>query len=182
MRKIVFIGILLICLTSCTITKKIQISHKSDSELVDFYKQNDINNFLVPKNYNSLVNLYKSDRVSIPKNIIFNSDGYEIEHFNEKLCANHTLEFLKTYNENTELKLGNYNIKDYLANFKSINGSIDVESILSSEKVRIFVNTATYGEKYNTNKEAYEIYKQFNDKYDVFIVNLDYSSEWEDIE
>lgn len=181
MKKIIFIGFIF-CLISCTITRKIKISYKTNSELIDFYKQNNIDNFLIPKDYNSLVELYKSDRVSVPQNIIFNSEGYEIEHFNEKLCANHTLEFLKTYNEDTKLKLSNYNIKDYLTNFKSVNSNINIENVLHSKKIRVFVNTATYAEKYKTNNEAYEIYKQFNDKYEIFIVNLDYNSEWEDIE
>ncbi|MFY7958258.1 MAG: hypothetical protein ACOVNT_09080, partial [Flavobacterium macrobrachii] len=95
MKKIILI--LAIVFTSCTITKNLPISYKSSDELSLFYKQNNIESFFIVNSYTSLVELYKQDRVSIPQNIIFDCDDLEIKHFNNKLCVNHTLEFLKNY-------------------------------------------------------------------------------------
>lgn len=177
MKKIILI--LAIVFTSCTITKSLPISYKSSDELSLFYKQNNIESFFIVNSYTSLVELYKQDRVSIPQNIIFDCDGLEIKHFNNKLCVNHTLEFLKNYNSKTIIQKTNFNISDYLKHFKSIN-TLDSEKILSSKKIRVFVNTATYADNYKANEEAFEIYKQFKDQYEVYIINLDYISEWKD--
>lgn len=178
MKKIVLV--ILIIFTSCTIRKSLPISYKSSDELSIFYKQNNIENYFIVNNYNSLVELYKQDRVSIPKNIIFDSDGFEIIHFNDKLCVNHTLEFLKNYNESIKINKSNFNISDYLKYFKPANSNLNINKIINSKKIRVFVNTATYADKYKANKEAFEIYKQFSDKYEVYIVNIDYINEWED--
>jgi hypothetical protein len=166
--------------TSCTITKSLPISYKSTNELSEFYKKNNIENYLIVNSYKSLVELYKQDRVSIPKNIIFGRDGFEIKHFNDKLCVNHTLEFLKSYDENTKINKTDFNISDYVKYFKMVNNNLEFDKILNSKKIRVFVNTATYADKYKANEEAFEIYKQFKDKYEVYIVNLDYINEWED--
>lgn len=166
--------------TSCTITKSLPISYKSSEELTAFYKQNNIENYFVVNSYKSLVELYKQDRVSIPKNIIFDSDGFEIEHFNDKLCVNHTLEFLKNYDEKTKIKKSNFNISNYLKYFKSVNNNLEIDKVTNSKKISVFVNTATYADKYKANQEAFEIYKEFKDKYEVYIINLDYINEWED--
>jgi hypothetical protein len=74
-------------------------------------------------------------------------------------------------------KLTNYHISEYLSNFKIINESNGLESIIDSKEIRVFVNTGTYGEKLNVNKEAFTIYKKYKDKYKVYVVNLDVG-EW----
>lgn len=178
MKKIIII--ISVIFTSCTITKSLPISYKTTNELSEFYKENNIEDYFIVNNYKSLVELYKQDRVSIPKNIIFDSDGFEIKHFNDKLCVNHTLEFLKIYDENTKINKGDFNISDYLKYFKPVNSNLEFNKIINSKKIRVFVNTATYADKYKANEEAFEIYKQFKDKYEVYIVNLDYINEWED--
>ena len=38
------------------------------------------------------------------KNIVFDENGFEIEHFNEKLCANTHTRFSQNYNSKTELE------------------------------------------------------------------------------
>jgi hypothetical protein len=178
MKKI--IGVIFAIFTSCTITKSLPIRYKTTNELSEFYKENNIENYLIVNSYKSLVELYKQDKVSIPKNIIFDSDGFEIKHFNDKLCANQTLEFLKSYDENTKINKSDFNISDYLKYFKIVNNNLEFNKILNSKKIRVFVNTATYANKYKANEEAFEIYKQFKEKYEVYIVNLDYINEWED--
>jgi hypothetical protein len=178
MKKI--IGVIFAIFTSCTITKSLPIRYKTTNELSEFYKENNIENYLIVNSYKSLVELYNQDKVSIPKNIIFDSDGFEIKHFNDKLCANQTLEFLKSYDENTKINKSDFNISDYLKYFKIVNNNLEFNKILNSKKIRVFVNTATYANKYKANEEAFEIYKQFKEKYEVYIVNLDYINEWED--
>lgn len=178
MKNIIYI--IIFTLTSCTITKKIPITYKTINELTLFYKQNFIDDFLIVNSYNSLKELYKMDRVSIPKNLIFDIDGYEIEHFNDKFCANHTLEFLKSYNSNSNIKKSNFTIQEYLVYLKSANNKIKVNEIKNSKKIKIFVNTATYANKFKANEEAFKIFKEYGDKYDVYIINLDYINEWED--
>lgn len=178
MKKIVLI--IFVIFASCTITKRFLISYKSPEELSAFYEQNNIQNYFVVNSYESLVNLHVQDRVSIPQNIIFDKDGFEIKHFNDKLCSNHTLEFLKNFSEKTKINKSNYNISDYLKHFKSININSDSNKLSNSKKISVFVNTATYADKYKANEEAFEIYKHFRDKFEVYIVNLDYSKEWED--
>jgi len=88
--------LLILCLlVSCSVKKSVPVSYKTSEELLEFYERNNVSDFFILDSYKSLVELYKQDRVSIPKNIIFDSDGFEIKHFNDKLCVNHTLEFLK---------------------------------------------------------------------------------------
>lgn len=178
MKKIIIVVFAIF--TSCTITKSLPISYKTTNELSVFYKENNIENYIIVNSYKSFVELYKQDRVSIPKNIIFDSDGFEIKHFNDKLCVNHTLEFLKSYDGNTIINKSDFNISDYLKYFKVVNNNLESNRIINSKKIRVFVNTATYANKYKANEEAFEIYKQFKDKYEVYIVNLDYIYEWED--
>lgn len=175
MKKITLL--LLITLTSCTITKKVQLSPKTVIELSEFYKAHNVSNFFVVESRNSLVNLSKEDRLSIPQNIIFDANGYEIEHFDKKLCANHTLAFLKNFNEATIIKHSSYTIKDYLKHFKTNDTNLNIENIINSNKIRVFVNTAAYADKYKINKEAFEIYNQFHEKYEVYIINLDNLNE-----
>jgi hypothetical protein len=162
---------------SCTINRNFKIINKTESELVDFYNSKEISNFLIIKDFNSFKLLADSNRITIPQNIIFDTNGYEIEHFDEKLCANHTTEFLKKYDSTMQKKLTNYHISEYLSNFKIINESNGLESIIDSKEIRVFVNTGTYGEKLNVNKEAFTIYKKYKDKYKVYVVNLDVG-EW----
>lgn len=178
MKKIILA--FLIIFNSCTITKSIPINYKTNSELSEFYKNHNVEEYYIVNSYKSLVELYKQDRVSIPKNLIFDNNGLEIEHFNDKLCVNHTLEFLRNYNEKTKIKNSNFKIDDYLKYFKTPNNSVKIDEILNSKKIRIFVNTATYAEKYKANEEAFEIYKEFKDKYDVYLINLDYIDDWDD--
>lgn len=178
MKKIIVV--IFAIFTSCTITKSLPISYKTTKELSEFYNKNNIENYLIVNSYKSLVELYKQDRVSMPKNIIFDSDGFEIKHFNDKLCVNHTLEFLKSYDENTKINKSDYNVSDYLNYLKPVNANLEFNNIINSKKIRVFVNTATYADKYKANEEAFEIYKQFKDKYEIYIVNLDYINEWED--
>lgn len=178
MKKIIVV--IFAIFTSCTITKSLPISYKTTKELSEFYNKNNIENYLIVNSYKSLVELYKQDRVSMPKNIIFDSDGFEIKHFNDKLCVNHTLEFLKSYDENTKINKSDYNVSDYLKYLKPVNANLEFNNIINSKKIRVFVNTATYADKYKANEEAFEIYKQFKDKYEIYIVNLDYINEWED--
>lgn len=178
MKKIIVV--IFAIFTSCTITKSLPISYKTTKELSEFYNKYNIENYLIVNSYKSLVELYKQDRVSMPKNIIFDSDGFEIKHFNDKLCVNHTLEFLKSYDENTKINKSDYNVSDYLKYLKPVNANLEFNNIINSKKIRVFVNTATYADKYKANEEAFEIYKQFKDKYEIYIVNLDYINEWED--
>lgn len=178
MKKIIVV--IFAIFTSCTITKSLPISYKTTKELSEFYNKNNIENYLIVNSYKSLVELYKQDRVSMPKNIIFDSDGFEIKHFNDKLCVNHTLEFLKSYDENTKINKSDYNVSDYLNYLKPVNANLEFNNIINSKKIRVFVNTATYADKYKANEEAFEIYKQFKDKYEIYIVNLDYINEWKD--
>lgn len=178
MKKIIVV--IFAIFTSCTITKRLPISYKTTKELSEFYNKYNIENYLIVNSYKSLVELYKQDRVSMPKNIIFDSDGFEIKHFNDKLCVNHTLEFLKSYDENTKINKSDYNVSDYLNYLKPVNANLEFNNIINSKKIRVFVNTATYADKYKANEEAFEIYKQFKDKYEIYIVNLDYINEWKD--
>lgn len=123
MNRLVKVFFLSILFVSCTIQRSFKISNKTESELIDFYGSKEIKSFLLVKNFNSLKTLSESNRITIPQNIVFDADGYEIEHFNQKLCANHTFEFLKTFDNSTKMKLTNYHITDYLSNFKVINDS-----------------------------------------------------------
>lgn len=177
MNKIINNIIILTLLTSCTITKNFDLKDKSQIEISEFYKNQDIESYLYIKDYNSLMELDKNNRLTIPQNLVFNEDGFEVLHFNDKLCANHTLEFLKKYNSKTELKTSEFNINNYLTNFKRSDGG-KIDDILSSKKIRIFLNTATFGTKFNVNEEAFKIYKEFKGKYEVYIVNIDKNKEW----
>ena len=173
--------LLILCLlVSCSVKKSVPVSHKTSEELLEFYERNNVSDFFILDSYKSLVELYKQDRVSIPKNMIFDSDGFEIKHFNEKLCVNHTLEFLKNYDQNTKINKSYFTINEFLKHFKSVNSNLDIEEILNSKKIRVFVNSATYADKYKANEEAFEIYKLFRDKFEVYVINLDYIDAWED--
>ncbi|WP_146740364.1 hypothetical protein [Flavobacterium lacus] len=129
------------------------------------------------KYFNSLKTISDRNRIIIPQNIVFDADGYEVEPFNEKLCANHTFEFLKTYDKSTKMKLTKYHITDYLSNFKMISDSTSLESIIDEKEIRVFVHSGTFGEKLNVNKEAFTIHKTYKDKFNVYVVNLDIG-EW----
>ncbi len=115
--------------------------------------------------------MHGQGRVSIPQNIIFDNDGFEIKHFNDKLCSNQALKFLKNFSE--KKNKSNYKISDYLKHFKSININSDSNKIPISKKISVFVSTPTYADKYKANEEAFEIYKHFRDKFEVYVVNLD---------
>ncbi len=175
MKKIAILFLTLGVL-SCTITRKINIVQKTEAELIDFYKSKNIDSFLVVKDYAAFKVLSDSNRVTIPQNFIFDANGNEIEHFDDKLCANHTLTFLKDYNPEMKIKLKNYNIASYLENFKSINGDIQKDEILNTKEIRVFVNTATFAEKMKVNKEALEINNLYNGKYKVYVINLDFGT------
>jgi len=162
---------------SCTITRNFKIEPKTEVELIEYYKSKNINSFFVVKDYNSFKKLAESERVSIPQNFIFDVNGNEIEHFDEKLCADHTLSFLENYNPDMQIKHSGYNIASYLENFDSFEDSINKENILKTNKIRVFVNTATYGDKMKVNKEAFEIFNSYSDIYKVYVINLDVG-EW----
>jgi len=175
------IGIILfLALVSCTIHRHIKITYKSNKQLIDYYEAKNISTFLTPKDYASFLELNTLNRITIPQNVIFDVDGHEIEHFNDKLCVNHTLEFLKQFNETTVLKKTDFTIDQYIKYFKPAGTAIDLDSVKNSKKIRVFVNTATYGEIRNANEEALQIYSLFKGKYEVYIVNLDLNSDWPD--
>jgi hypothetical protein len=166
----------MICLVilSCTVHRNIQIENKTEIQLKEFYSGKSIESFLKVKDFNAFKTLNDSNRITIPQNIVFDENGFEIEHFNEKLCANLTLDFLKKYNSKTELKLTKYNIRDYLKNFVLVDSkNLKIEDIIEDKRIRIFVNSATYGEKLNVNQEAFEIYNNYKDKFKIYVVNLD---------
>jgi hypothetical protein len=166
----------MICLVilSCTVHRNIQIENKTEMQLKEFYSGKSIESFLIVKDFNSFKTLNDSNRITIPQNIVFDENGFEIEHFNEKICANLTLDFLKNYNSKTELKLTKYNIRDYLKNFVLVDSkNLKIEDVIEDKCIRIFVNSATYGEKLNVNQEAFEIYNNYKDKFKIYVVNLD---------
>ena len=158
---------------SCTITRNFKIEPKTEVEVIEYYKSKNIDSFFVVKDYNAFKSLADLDRVSIPQNFIFDANGNEIEHFDEKLCADHTLSFLENYNPDMQIKHSGYNIASFLENFDSFENSINKDEILKTEKIRVFVNTATYGDKMKVNKEAFEIFNLVSDTYQVYIINLD---------
>jgi hypothetical protein len=77
-------------------------------------------------------------------------------------------------------KKNKYFIDDYLAYFNSTDGDITINEIKKSKKIRVFANTATYGDHFKSNQEALDLYNHYRDKYQVYIVNLDYSTNWVD--
>jgi hypothetical protein len=160
---------------SCTITRNFKIEPKTEVELIEFYKSKNIDSFFVVKDYNSFKALAESERVSIPQNFIFDVNGKEIEHFDEKLCADHSLSFLENYHPDMQIKHSDYDLASFLENFDSFENSINKEEILKTAKIRVFVNTATYGDKMKVNKEAFEIFNSFSNKYKIYIINLDVS-------
>jgi hypothetical protein len=175
MRKLFLLLSLPFLLISCTIHRNIAVIHKTEGELTEYYASKGISDFLLVKDYASLVELNKIDHISIPENIVFDADGYEIVTFDEKLCANYTEEFLKKYNTDMELKKTTLHIDDYLKYLKSSNDNINIEDIKSSKKIRVFANTATYAtlKKRDVNQEAWDLYNNYRDKFDIYIVNLD---------
>lgn len=54
---------------------------------------------------------------------------------------------------------------------------IVLQSIIDKKEIRVFVHSGTYGEKLNVNKEAFTIYKTYKDRFNVYVVNLDFG-EW----
>lgn len=173
MKKIQILLLLLILLSSCTITRKLKIEHKTLPELSQYYNTRDITDFFIVKDYSSFEELNKLDKSTIPQNIIFDEDGFEIEHFDDKLCANHTIEFLKKHNKGMALKKTSLHIDNYIKNLTPIDSRRNKNEILKTKKIRVFCNTATYADRYNVNQEAWDLYKNHRDKYDIYIVNLD---------
>jgi hypothetical protein len=172
-----------ILFVSCTITKKIPITTQSIVDLQNYYNSKNINNFLYTKDMQQFVKLSEADRNNIPQNFIFDQNGLEIAHEDEKLCSNQTLTFLKNFNDKTKIKNTSYRIEDYLSHFKSSSENVTIESIVQSKKIRIFLNAATYAEKTRKGiaaSEAFEIYKTYNSNaaYEIYLVNLDVLSEW----
>lgn len=172
-------------LSSCTIYKKIKVTYQSKEELINFYNNQSITNFLYAKDLMSLANLSEADRSSIPQNFIFDENGIQVSHIDSKICQNPTLKFLNNFDENVNYPKTGYRIEDYLSHFKTSNSNISIESILKSKKIRIFLNTATLAEnvrsgKVNANSEAYEIYKNYKDnqKFEIYFVNLDLLKDW----
>lgn len=72
-----------------------------------------------------------------------------------------------------QIKHSDYNIASFFENFDSFENSINKDEILKTAKIRVFVNTATYGDKMKVNKKAFEIFNLFSDTYQVYIINLD---------
>jgi len=74
-----------------------------------------------------------------------------------------------------ELKKTTLHIDDYLKYLKSSNENINIEDIKNSKKIRVFANTATYAtlKKRDVNQEAWDLYNNYRDKFDIYIVNLD---------
>lgn len=177
MKKIMMI-VLLIATISCTITRKVAIKHVSQAEVEAFYKTKNVNTFLQPKDYNAFAILSQKDKTTIPQNLVFDKNGLEIEHFNKKICSNHTLEFLKTYNDQLELKHTSYTLDEHLKNLKSNDGSLNIEGLIKSRKITIFLNTSTFAEPLKANKEAFEIYNQYKELYQVYLVNYDFFNEY----
>lgn len=170
-------------ISSCKITKKIQISSLTEHEIVEFYKSKNVDSFLLTKNYNSLISLSKLDLITVPNFIIFSGNNKEINYFDNKRCDEQTYEFLSIYNDELDIdyvEYGNLDLKFYLSHFKKMNDSLDEDSILKSNNLKVFMNTATYAEqkKFNSNREALNIYYEFKDKFDIYIVNFDAREEW----
>lgn len=172
-------------LSSCTIYKKITATYQSKEELINFYNNQSITNFLYAKDLMSLAKLSEADRTAIPQNFIFDENGIQVSHIDSKICQNPTLKFLNNFDENVNYPKTSYRIEDYLSHFKTSNSNISIESILKSKKIRIFLNTATYAEnvrsgKVNANSEAYEIYKNYKDnqKFEIYFVNMDLLKDW----
>ncbi|WP_396141687.1 hypothetical protein [Flavobacterium sp.] len=57
--------------------------------------------------------------------------------------------------------------------FLNKSKNLKIEEIIEDKRIRIFVNSATYGEKPNVNQEAFEIYNNYKDKFKIYVVNLD---------
>ena len=175
--------LLLTAVASCTITKSFDIQKQSIESLQNFYKDNNINAFLVAKDLNQFLNLGKIERLVIPSNIVFDKDGLEIVTFDKKLCSNHTLTFLKMHTDSLDYKKGNFTINEYLDHFEFVGENAKtIADIKKSKKICVFLNTASYGNLGGLgepNKEAFTIYKEFGGKYDIYFVNVDYLAKWD---
>ena len=72
----------MICLVilSCTVHRNIQIENKTEIQLKEFYSGKSIESFLKVKDFNAFKTLNDSNRITIPQNIVFDENGFEIEH------------------------------------------------------------------------------------------------------
>lgn len=172
-------------LSSCTVSKKLTTNYQSKEDLINFYSNRSVTNFLYVKDLKNYTNLSETDRNSIPQNFIFDENGIQVSHIDSKICKNPTLLFLNNFDEKVNYQKTNYRIVDYLSHFKTSNSNISIEAILKSKKIRVFLNTATYAEhvrsgKVNANSEPYEIYKNYKDnqKFEIYFVNMDLLKDW----
>jgi hypothetical protein len=180
-KKLFFLSSVIV-FASCTVTRKYAIEEKNLSQVAEFYNTKAVSSFIYPQNILAVVKLDSLDKISIPSNTVFDENGIEIMHFNDKLCADHTLAFLKDYKKDMPLKLGKLTIKEYLKHFKASDSSIDFDALQNQKKIRVFVNTGSQADKWGVNQEAFEIYNRFKDQYTVVVVNLDKLKEWEPTE
>lgn len=179
-KRHLLVLVLYIVVCSCTVTRTVTIQKQSLEKLTAFHYPHDVAHFLVAKDLKFFTDLSKIERISIPQNLVFDANGLEIVTFNEKLCTNHTLEFLKKYQTSLTFKNSTFTIDEYLKHFKMVgNNAKTIEQIQKSSKIRVFLNTATYGNMTNVNKEAFTIHKDFGDKFEIYVVNVDYLTEWD---
>ncbi len=115
---------ILFLFSSCTVTRKYAIEERNLGQVAEFYNSKAVSSFIYPQNILAHVKLDSIDKITIPQNTVFDENGLEILHFNEKLCANHTLMFLKEYKKGMPLKLGKLTINEYLKHFKTSDSSI----------------------------------------------------------
>ncbi len=182
-KQFTIIVLVFASLSACTITKNFDIEKQSVESLQTFYKTYKISDFLIAKDLDQFRNLGKIERLTIPLNIVFDTDGREIVTFDKKLCSNHTLMFLKKYTDSLDYEKGDFTIDAYLNHFEILGeNALTMSEIKKSKKIRVFLNTATYGNiggLGNPNKEALEIFNEFGSKYDIFFVNVDYIAKWD---
>ncbi len=185
MKSVIATLIILLFLSACSVSKNLHIKSLSEREIADFYQINDVEEFFILKEYNSLVKLSEQSLITIPTILIFNEENKQIKYFDEKNCGDQAIEFLENYNlvkNQHDFDYGDINLDEYLGNFTKINDSINRSQIKKSNNLKVFMNTASYAENknFNSNREAFEVYKRFKNQFDIYIINLDLNQKWDE--
>jgi hypothetical protein len=107
--------ICLVMVCSCTITRKIKIEQVSEITIANYYEEKDIplSDIIRVKDVASYMRLSELGFAEIPKVIMFTNAGKQIDY-----CVADPVEYIKGYRmQSEELKLKDFSIQDYLANF-----------------------------------------------------------------
>lgn len=170
---------IIIISSSCNSSKKIIIEKRNKLDVIKYYEQNNIQDFLILKNFENYKKLDSINFTTIPDILIFNNSGnlikFKADEKNE--CVNEPILFLENIDSKNIEFDGTISLEQYISLFVANDDFISSLNKNGKIKYFVFINSATFTDKLN--QMRFIDSKKINNKNTKTVfVNLDLLNDW----